>query len=101
MNEELRRSVESALATVNDPELGIDIVSLGLIYEIEADHKGAVTILMTMTTPGCPMHETIVADVECTIRALPEVTDLHVTVTFSPEWTPERLKPQARFLLGR
>jgi len=101
MNISLRESVEAALGTVLDPELGIDIVSLGLIYEIEADESGMVSILMTMTTPGCPMHETIAADVEQTVRAVPGVRDLHVTVTFSPEWTPERLKPQARFILGR
>ena len=101
MNTSLRESVEAALGTVLDPELGIDIVSLGLIYEIEALENGVVSILMTMTTPGCPMHETIAADVEHTVRAVPGVRDLHVTVTFSPEWTPERLKPQARFILGR
>ncbi len=101
MNTSLHERVEAALGTVLDPELGIDIVSLGLIYEIEVDALGVVWILMTMTTPGCPMHETIAADVEQTVRAVPGVQDLHLTVTFTPAWTPERLKPNARHILGR
>lgn len=100
MTEALRNQVEAVLTTVIDPELGIDVVSLGLIYEIAAGDDGLVRVLMTLTTPGCPMHDTIRHDVELAIRQLPWVADVTVELTYSPRWTPERLSPRARVLLG-
>ncbi len=101
MNDALRDQVEEALGSVIDPELGIDIVSLGLLYGIAVYDGGIVHILMTLTTPGCPMHDTIANDVDRVIRDLSWVSDVKVQVTYSPPWTPERLTPRARALLGR
>ncbi|HLI94630.1 MAG TPA: metal-sulfur cluster assembly factor [Candidatus Baltobacteraceae bacterium] len=100
MSEKHRDQVQEALGTVIDPELGIDIVSLGLIYGVAIDEDN-VGVLMTLTTPGCPMHGTIRNDVEEKLRRLPWIREVSVQVTYSPEWTPERLTPKARAMLGR
>jgi len=97
---ERRTQIDEALGQVIDPELGIDIVNLGLIYGV-AEEDGNVDVLMTLTTPGCPMHGTISADVERRLRDLPWINDVRVHVTYNPPWTPERLTPRARVLLGR
>lgn len=97
---ERRAEIDAALSDVIDPELGIDIVNLGLIYAV-GEEDGNVDIVMTLTTPGCPMHGTIRADVEQRLRRLPWIKDLRVHVTYEPPWTPERLSPRARVLLGR
>ncbi|MHB8146440.1 MAG: metal-sulfur cluster assembly factor [Vulcanimicrobiaceae bacterium] len=100
MNDSLLAQIDSALHTVIDPELGIDIVSLGLIYGVTVKDS-AVEILMTLTTPGCPMHATISAEVEETLRRLAWVKDVTVRVTYMPPWTPDMLTLEARVLLGR
>lgn len=92
--------INEALREVIDPELGIDIVNLGLVYGV-GEEDGKVDVVMTLTTPGCPMHGTIRADVERRLRQLPWLKDLSVHVTYNPPWTPERLSPRARILLGR
>lgn len=92
--------VVAALECVIDPELGIGIVSLGLVYRVSVD-ADAVDILMTLTVPGCPMHETITRDVEAKITRLPWVADVRVHLTFTPPWTVDRLSDDARRALGR
>lgn len=89
-----------ALRAVIDPELGIDIVSLGLLYRLAVDGDD-VAILMTLTVPGCPMHETITRDVKSTLGRLPWVKNARVELTFDPPWTTERLSDDARRALGR
>ena len=96
----LEEQVRTALGNVIDPELGIDIISLGLVYRIDID-ESRVDILMTLTVPGCPMSASIKTDVDSTLHALGWVKDVKVELTFSPPWTPERLTPRARVLLGR
>lgn len=93
--------VIAQLRKVIDPELGIDIISLGLVYKIRIDDDNSVHITMTLTVPGCPMHATITADVENTLRKLPWVSDCDVIVTFDPPWTPERMNDEARAVLAR
>ena len=102
VNDEKARADEvlELLDRVIDPELGIGIVSLGLVYRIGVDGDD-VDILMTLTVPGCPMHETITSDVEATIRRLPWVHDIEVHVTFNPPWNVDRLSDDARRKLGR
>lgn len=94
------RDVYSALSTVIDPELGIEITELGLVYQIgvEGDDVG---VLMTLTVPGCPMHSTIRADVERALRSIPWVRNVQVRLTFDPPWSPERISDAARRRLGR
>ncbi len=96
----LQNQVEEALRDVIDPELGINIVDLGLIYDIAVYEESIVHVLMTLTTPGCPMHGTIANDVERTLALIPWVKSSKVQVTYSPPWTPERLSAHARILLG-
>ena len=100
MNDLLLAQIDSALRTVIDPELGIDIVSLGLIYGVTVKDN-AIEIVMTLTTPGCPMHATISADVEETLRRLAWAKDVTVHVTYTPPWTPDMLTLEARVTLGR
>lgn len=100
MSEEARaHEVLDVLRGVIDPELGIDIVSLGLLYRVAVDEDD-VAIVMTLTVPGCPMHETIVRDVKSTLQRLPWVKNADVDLTFEPPWSTERLSDDARRALG-
>lgn len=92
--------VVRALEHVIDPELGIGIVSLGLIYRVAVDEDNNVAVLMTLTVPGCPMHATIVSDAESAVRNLPWVRDVSVELTFDPPWSIDRLSEAARKALG-
>ncbi|MDE2295423.1 MAG: metal-sulfur cluster assembly factor [Gammaproteobacteria bacterium] len=92
-------AVTDALRDVIDPELGYNIVDLGLIYAL-AIEDGVVTLSMTMTTPGCPAQDYLIAGVEDRIRQLPGVTDLKVDVVWEPPWSPQRMSPLARAQFG-
>lgn len=94
-----KQQIMTTLAGIKDPELGLDLVTLGLIYEtrISAD---TVAIRCTVTTPGCPLIETIVEDIKRTVGALPGVRRVEVDLTFDPPWSPERMSQEARELLG-
>ena len=91
--------VFDALRQVNDPELGINLVDLGLIYgvEIEGDK---VQVDMTLTAPGCPMHSFIARQAWHAVNNLPGVTEAAVRIVWEPRWTPDRLSPAARAQLG-
>lgn len=91
--------VLDALRKVDDPELGINVVDLGLIYSVEIE-KGDVQVDMTLTTPGCPMHSFIARQVWQAVNDLPEVSDTKVRVVWEPRWTPDRLSQAARAQLG-
>lgn len=83
--------VTQALRTVFDPELGLSIVELGLVYGI-AIEKGAVTITMTLTTPGCPIHDVMPAWVREAVMSIRGVEHVDVRLTFDPPWTPDRMQ---------
>lgn len=91
--------VLEALATVWDPELGIDVVNLGLIYGVRAGDDGIV-VEMTLTTPGCPVSESLPVEVEEAVAAAVPDVPVHVEVVWDPPWTPERLSPEALETLG-
>ena len=91
--------VLEALQTVYDPELGLDIVSLGLIYNIKI-HQDTVHVLMTLTTPGCPMHDAIGTGAEWTLKQLPGINHVEIDLTWDPPWDPSRMSEAARFALG-
>lgn len=103
LKEQRCADVVEALRSVIDPELGINIVALGLVYAIgiEGDGLDRVDVVMTLTTPGCPMHGTLTGDARSVVGALPWVNDAHVTLTWNPPWTPARLSEEARQILGR
>ncbi len=94
-----RQELLKALATIKDPELGLDLVSLGLIYETRMRGRSA-QVRLTLTTPGCPLAATIVEDVRAALRALPDVSEVKVDLTFDPPWTPDRMSQEARAALG-
>ena len=96
--------VLSALKQCYDPEIPVNIVDLGLIYDIRLDsvpdNQQDVTVEMTLTAQGCPEHVNISAQVKSRVEQLPGVRDAHVNVVWTPPWTPERLSPEARKQLG-
>ena len=92
--------VTDALREVIDPELGLDFVELGLIYEVDVDGEGAVRVTYTLTSPGCPIGPQVSEQIEEFVGELDGVTDVQPTMTFSPPWTPERMSEDAKFALG-
>jgi metal-sulfur cluster biosynthetic enzyme len=95
-----KKEIEAVLNTIPDPEIGISIVELGLIYNSTIDTAGNVEILMTLTSVGCPLFDEIVAPIEEKIKALPGVTKVTVNLTFEPPWSIDKVSENARALLG-
>jgi metal-sulfur cluster biosynthetic enzyme len=95
-----RDVAERVLRTIVDPELGIDVMSMGLVYDLRVGEGIGVEVDMTLTTPGCPVSEWLPDEVDAALRgALPGVA-VSVTVVWDPPWTPERLSPDALRDLG-
>ena len=99
-----RDEVLERLGQVMDPELGLNIVDLGLIYEIDirGKKKGkrqSVAIRMTFTTPACPLMNEILEEIKGRLDSVPD-TDFDVTVVFEPPWTPERMSERAKIKMG-
>jgi metal-sulfur cluster biosynthetic enzyme len=92
--------VTEALRDVIDPELGLDFVELGLIYDVEVDEAGAVHVTYTLTSPGCPIGPQVSEQIAEFVGDLDGVSDVQATMTFSPPWTPERMSEDAKFALG-
>jgi metal-sulfur cluster biosynthetic enzyme len=93
------KDVRKALKTVIDPELGLDLVVLGLIYDIEIDDAD-VKATISLTSPFCPVAPQIVEDVKTAIEGVEGVAGAEVELTFDPPWTPERISPLIRASLG-
>lgn len=93
-------SIEQALSTVVDPEVGINVVDMGLIYDI--DYQGdQVIVTMTLTSPACPMGTQVKEDCEEAIRqAVGDQVNIRIDVVWEPEWTPDRMSAHARRQLG-
>jgi len=89
-----------ALRKVKDPELGLNIIDLGLVYEIVVDASNNIHVDMTLTSPGCPAGPQIMTDVERALQALPGVGDVEINLVWSPYWTPERIEPRVRAYMG-
>jgi FeS assembly SUF system protein len=96
----LMMPVLEALKTVRDPEIPMDLVELGLIYELMVKKGGIVYVEMTLTTPACPVAASMPGEVEAAIRAVPGVTDVRVKLVWAPPWGPERMSEEARLELG-
>lgn len=102
-NEELdaiKERVLSALEQVIDPELGIDIVNLGLIYEVILEKNGYCQINMTLTTMGCPLADIITDEIHRALKTVPEVKEINIKLVWYPAWTTERMSRYARIALG-
>jgi metal-sulfur cluster biosynthetic enzyme len=91
--------VTDALRDVIDPELGLDFVELGLIYEVEVD-GGNVRVTYTLTSPGCPIGPQVSEQIEEFVSELDGVADVQSTMTFTPPWSPELMSEDAKFALG-
>jgi metal-sulfur cluster biosynthetic enzyme len=91
--------VTDVLRDVIDPELGLDFVELGLIYDVEVEGP-AVRVTYTLTSPGCPIGPQVSEQIEEFVSELEGVEEVHPVMTFSPPWTPERMSEDAKFALG-
>jgi metal-sulfur cluster biosynthetic enzyme len=91
--------VMDALRDVIDPELGLDFVELGLIYDVTIE-DGTVSVLYTLTTPGCPIGPQVTEQIEEFVSDLDDVNAVQSTLTFDPAWSPERMSDDAKFALG-
>jgi metal-sulfur cluster biosynthetic enzyme len=91
--------VEEALTNVIDPELGLDFVELGLVYEIEVD-GGEVNITFTLTSPGCPIGPQVSDQMKEFVSELDGVQAVNPHMTFNPPWTPDLMSEDAKFALG-
>ena len=96
----LMAPVLAALKTVRDPEIPMDLVELGLIYELIVKQGGTVYVEMTLTTPHCPVAASMPGEVEAAIRAVPGVNDVRVKLVWTPPWGPEKMTEEARLELG-
>jgi metal-sulfur cluster biosynthetic enzyme len=94
------KDVRNALKTVKDPELGLDLVVLGLVYEIDIAEDGGVHVLISLTSPGCPVADQIVEDARRAVLGMEGVEQADVELTFDPPWTPNRISPLIRSSLG-
>ena len=98
--EALQENLMGALENVIDPELGIDIVNLGLIYGVELQDDGVAVVTMTLTAMGCPLAAHIEQDVKGVLEDLPEVKDTQVNIVWSPPWSKDRMSRYAKIALG-
>ncbi|HKE21489.1 MAG TPA: SUF system Fe-S cluster assembly protein [Bryobacteraceae bacterium] len=92
--------VIAALRKVYDPEMPVNIYELGLIYGIEIDEAGGVTVKMTLTAPNCPVAGTLPGEVERAVRSVPGVANAKIDLTFDPPWTKARMSEAAKLALG-
>ena len=92
--------VFEALRAVEDPELGMDVVDLGLVYDVRIDEAGAVTVVYTLTSMGCPAGALIEEQMREVVGTMAGVTDLQLECVWSPPWSPEMMSEDAKFVLG-
>ncbi|EAC4060259.1 metal-sulfur cluster assembly factor [Listeria monocytogenes] len=100
MDEQLKENLMGALEQVIDPELGIDIVNIGLVYDVELDDDGLCTVSMTLTTMGCPLAGILTEQVQMALSDIPEVKDINVNLVWNPPWTKDRMSRYAKIALG-
>lgn len=95
-----KEDVMKTLSEVIDPEIGIDVVSLGLVYDVEIDDQNNIHVNMTMTVPGCPLAGLMLEDARARLKALPDVGEVNVNLVWEPAWTPDKINPDVRKKLG-
>jgi metal-sulfur cluster biosynthetic enzyme len=94
-----RDEVIEILHTVEDPELGMDIVDLGLLYDVDVEDS-KVKIVYSLTSMGCPAGPLIAQDIDSAVRQVEGIEDVELELTFDPPWTPEKMSDDAKFILG-
>ncbi len=98
--EEIREEVVEALKTVDDPELGIDIFNLGLVYEVDVNEGGDVKVDFTLTTMGCPIAPMIDEQIKQATAGIEGIGEVSTELVMYPPWSPEKMSPLARSALG-
>ena len=96
----MREEIDEALGNVIDPELGLDFVELGLVYEVDVDDGGGVDIVFTLTTPACPIGPQVTEQMQEFVSEVEGVTDVRPHMTFQPPWSPDMMSEDAKFALG-
>jgi FeS assembly SUF system protein len=99
-NEDLKDRIVEVLKSIYDPEIPVDIYELGLIYDIEVSEDGDVVVTMTLTTPHCPVAESMPGEVEMRVLSVPGVRDAEVKLVWDPPWDPSKMSDEARLELG-
>ena len=94
-----REEAIDALRVVEDPELGMDIVELGLVYDVEVN-DARVKVIHSLTSMGCPVGPMIQGDIQNVMSSLPGVEEVEIELTWDPPWTPDRMSDDAKFILG-
>ncbi|WP_298198745.1 SUF system Fe-S cluster assembly protein [Novosphingobium sp.] len=97
---ELYEAVIQALREIFDPEIPVNIYDLGLIYGVDIDPEGSVAVTMTLTTPHCPVAESMPGEVEMRVCAVPGVRDAEVNLVWDPPWDPGKMSDEAKLELG-
>ncbi len=93
-------AVRKALRAVKDPELNLNIMDIGLVYDVDVSDAGQVQVRMTLTSPGCPAGTEIIDDVKKVVTDLDGVTGVEVELVWDPYWTPDKMDPRVRAFLG-
>ena len=99
-SQDLGEKIVRELKSIFDPEIPVDIYELGLIYDVFVNEDNEVKILMTLTTPNCPVAETLPQEVEEKIKSIDEVKTAEVEITFDPPWTKDLMSEEAKLELG-
>ena len=99
-NSDLQGAVVEALKSVYDPEIPVDIYELGLIYDVQISEDGDATVMMTLTTPHCPVAESLPQEVELRVLSVPGIRDAEVKLVWDPPWDPSKMSDEARLELG-
>ena len=97
---DLQASVVEVLKSIYDPEIPVDIYELGLIYDVDISEEGDATITMTLTTPHCPVAESLPNEVELRVLSVPGIRDSVVNLVWDPPWDPSKMSDEARLELG-
>ena len=98
--EEIGDKIVGVLKTIYDPEIPVDIYELGLIYDVFVSDEHNAKILMTLTSPNCPVAESLPRDVEEKVKSLKQINECEVEITFDPTWTQEMMSEEAKLELG-
>jgi FeS assembly SUF system protein len=96
----LRDAIVEVLRTVYDPEIPVNIYEIGLVYNLDVDAEGEVGIRMTLTSPMCPVAETLPPEVQAKVASVPGVRDVKLDLVWEPPWTPSMMSEEARLLLN-
>ena len=99
-NKDLKDRIIETLKSIYDPEIPVDIYELGLIYDIEVSEDGDAVVTMTLTTPHCPVAESMPGEVEMRVLSVPGVRDAEVKLVWEPPWDPSKMTDEARLELG-